>query len=914
MSKANTSKRSYSEIDYESPENIRAFIDQLIDDKSLPIYRGTISRARFSEIIGAPSLRSTSSLLPSSKFHLLNKILKEYDEKLYDEGVIGTVWELKVPEIEECLEELKNKGELPVNDLGTLNKRKIMMKFGFAENMSTAVAEKRAPKLKNLFSKYSKYIEDNENYSQYKGDKFVADLKKLLEGDVVLYKSKRIISYKWIKDILGIEKSTLINTPKLKELIDKKTKEIHDGQKRGKTAKSFSIYGAATINCGATPYSKIHDRVFDFSTLIELYGLEFAEKIGTAYLAISSKMASPKQSYLRTLHFLSWLPEYHPNIQKYLINKSKIDRFEYERACLEYKQELISVASSNAGLTGNQKIKPYLGALTHFSEAGILPSFTFPKDRTRNNRDSTHRASVLEATHKDEYKAAELILTDAAKYRGIELDDGKDTKLFIETLLKEKEIFEDTPSDLPEAMLEIAERRVSAIKVEATKIVNQWIKKRNELGEVISHATHTADYINNNFQFLSINRRNKAWRMFIEEVFPKHQPKITLANLLIFISDAYNCVCPSSKDGVQFWNKQYCKVGGIKEVQSYLLPTRDVVSSGATLYLCESGSNVAVGLSLENNCISKSETSGHSKITGIKDRANSKPIYSDLKNTSKENGVVSFLSFCKYLSDANKVIWDGSSYNKKRLFVYAEAGEVKELQEYNFRADFKDICNESNYLKKLNLTPSMLRPTILLDVQLKNPNDLGVAQVIAHHENSSTTFGYTGKLPFRILLEKQITGFMKTVEIVISKESKGKLEALNVSSSEWEESLSKIQATGLGVFCKDRKIADVNGKEEECSKVDECVQCKHDRMLIVADTNSISKMLLWKESLELNEKEWLAERYDRWMNIWMPWLALFKVVLDEKMSRGSLLKIKNNAKQNVSILKDKSNFTLPKPW
>lgn len=76
----------------------------------------------------------------------MRDMLCEFDEKLYEQGVTGTVWERKVPDPITYLVSLSENNELPINELGKLNRKSVMSEFGLPANQSTSVAENRAPK------------------------------------------------------------------------------------------------------------------------------------------------------------------------------------------------------------------------------------------------------------------------------------------------------------------------------------------------------------------------------------------------------------------------------------------------------------------------------------------------------------------------------------------------------------------------------------------------------------------------------------------------------------------------------------------------------------------------------------------------------------------------------------------------
>lgn len=126
--------------------------------------------------------------------------------------------------------------------------------------------------------------------------------------------------------------------------------------------------------------------------------------------------------------------------------------------------------------------------------------------------------------------------------------------------------------------------------------------------------------------------------------------------------------------------------------------------------------------------------------------------------------------------------------------------------------------------------------------------------------------------------------------------------------------LAKMQKTGWGVFCKDREITDAKGQSVECTEVESCVKCKHDRMLVSADPESISEMMIWKTALEHHEERMSATNMERWTSVWVPWQAFFYVVLEEKMTRGVLSSIKKKAEGIVKSKIADMHFVMPEPW
>lgn len=902
-------------LEHATPARLKKLLKKLRKSLDIPLApngasSGRISFRSFGEKFGFPDYVLYNN---SKEWTWARDMLSELDEELYEKCLIGTVWERKVPEIRNHLEKLRKKGELPVNEYGKLSRMAVMCDgFGMPRNQSTNIAEARAPKLKQLFAEYDDIIK-KDGYSQYSGDAYVEELKDLLESDeLVLDKDRQRVGRRWLSKELGLSKGKIKQSRALMELIEQKEAEIAAGLRRGTTKKSFKIYGAASINLGATPFSEKHKRVFAFDDLIPLYGLEFAEKVGTVFIAVTSKLESVKGCHARIRHFLSWIADENNgagDVFDALVNDEAINDKRFSRVCLEYQQALYA----DPDCPKHQ----YFAVITRFGEARVFPKHTFRKKArryTKDSKDSGHRKSILEADRKSISKRVTKILEDAARYRNIELEDGKDTKAFVATLVDENELRDDLSADIAEAMLEITLARLLDMRKQASKVFNEWKQMHEQGSSLIESATIDVEATARFMDEYTGSKNASVWKIFVRDVFPGDRPNETLCNLLALIDYRYDGLPPNPEVGGQFWNKQYRKVGGINEVLSRLMPTRRAVSSAITLYLCESGVNSEVALALAPDCIHDSDVPAHKKIVGTKRRSHGKAIYDDLPVKSSSDEIVPAISAIEYIVSSNSRITNKQKSAERYAATYVEAGKVKALAEYSLRSDFKEICNKSGYLSNYNFTPSMLRPTVLLEIQLKDPTNLGTAQLIAQHESQTTTVGYTNKLPHRITQEEHILGYQRSLEFVVSQKVENPHLKLGVSEAEWNDRIKHAQRTGLGVFCEDRSVVDKDGKEEKCVNVESCVQCKHDRMLVSADIHSIAEMIVWKKSLEIHESQWLSERLDRWTDVWVPWQAFFHVVIEEKMARGRLSKIKKDAIALVESIMKQDGFAMPEPW
>lgn len=891
---------------YGTPEKFKELLNHLKNNiDELPVSKspngaGSISRKAFEKKFNFPSGSMNGRTVI---WHWAYDLLNQFENELYEKGIAGTVWDRKVPDIRNFLEVLAKANNLPINGYGKLNKQAVLTAFGLKEGFSANIVQKRSPKLRKLFEEYDQFVQ-SQGYSQFSADRLTDELKSILStNDLVLDSSSRKISLKWLANLLNVNQASIRSSPNLMALVNERTQVLHESQTRGRTKKSFTVFGAEHINVGATPFSEKHERLYSFTSLIPLYGLEFTEKIATSFIAITNKdvVSTAKTKYLRVLDFFEWLADpqnLDGSIAASLSEKTAIKDSEFGRACMAYRAHLTQL---------NPTSNMNLYVISQLGEARIIPKYRF-LSQTRKVQDRGHRKSILEASiNKDEHTRLTNILVDAAKYRGIEISNGKDTRYFLETLLYEKLRNPNLPDDLVESMLEITNVRLAEIRIQASKTFREWFVLFERGKELLTLATVNCEEFRSKLDSRG-SAQDYHWMQYVAEVFPHNKPELLLANLLSVISNLYQGCPPSAASTkMQLWNKKYSLVGGIEYVASHLVPTRKALSAALILYLCESGANVAVATTLAPDCVQSSSVPLHKKIVGRKDRANGKVIYDDLPIRAESEDYVSAVQALESIADAQPTSDNG-------VLKYYKQGTMSSLFDFSFRSDFKDICSKSDYLKQLTLVPSMLRPTVLLNIQLKDPANLGIAQLIAQHESSTTTQGYTNKLPHRLQLERDILEFQKTLEIAMVSGDETAPIKLGIEPITWNEHLGKMQKTGWGVFCKDREIKDVQGQSVRCTEVENCVKCKHERMLVSADPESISEMIIWKTVLEQHEERMSANNIERWTKVWVPWQAFFYVVLEEKMTRGVFSLIKRKAENIVKEKMADSNFVMPEPW
>ena len=886
----------------------------LYEADELPLHRGAISRVGLQTALHFPS----NVLFPSSsdrRFTAARRCVANFDTHLTTWGH-GSTWHEKIPEIEAHLQALAKAGELPLNWEGKLNHSRVLVDLGAHKGMVDAIP-RRHPKIKAIFDEYDEVIRDDPSYTQYKYAGLQDKLKALLAAPDLELTHGRIINLVALGKKLGVVRQVLRDTPQLNELIVGQQAEIDRRTREGTTQETFRLWGVAHPNVGVTPCSDPHDRIFDFCGLIDAYGLRFAEYIGTTFVAVVANQHDPRDYYRRICHFLNWLAadESGKHIADVVRRGGRIEPDEFE-ACVRHYQRAIFFEAIDERAT-RPGFRPLFVVIKKFGEAGVFPLVQLPRiDHRTLTQSAPARPSLAEARITSD--AADILrLTEETETASpLVFDRGDDAKVFAETVARERHSRTDLPDDLPGAVRTICEERLVALRRAASRAFEDWRETREWARNEIALAQHSGAEIYSRLDRARRSDGTLAWKPVVAELFPHGNPSLALRNLLALIDHQFHGICPQydSHEWAYFWRGVYLKTGGNRRVQSLLCPTRLVCTAVMMLYLCETGANESVALTLAPTAIRPCDVSGHVTVVGTKVRSRGKPIHDHIPLKSTADGCTSAAEALRYLIDATDAARRAEPAHADTLFVYGYHGRVHVPETHGIRDDFKAIAAGSSDLRDLRLFPAMVRPTVLLSEQLRNPSSIRAAQVLARHESATTTMGYVHKAPYRMLMDQKIRDFADTVQVVAADDITGARKILAVDAERWSAARQRAQRTGLGVACADPR----SGAQADypagtlCLAVDRCLTCP--KKVVVADPQSVADMIVWQTALRAAEPDWLDTRYERWQSTWIPWLAFFEVVLDEKLPRGRLAAVLSEGTLIAEAQMASPDFTLPEPW
>ena len=888
---------------------ICATLTALYERDELRLLDGRVHRGALARKLGAARFQAKSTIA-GRRSKVPGRCVVRFDRFLKEQGH-GWVWTERLPEIRAYLERRKESGTLPKTRDWRLNRTAVIRVFAPGKSDVSGILD-RNPEVQALFDEYDDVIRDDERYRRYKYDALEGDLKVLLDSDALELVQARTINKRSLAERLGVRPNVLSSTPKLHALIQQKQAQLDKSQRRGVTERTFRIYGADHINLGATPYSAPHARVFDFSDLIEDYGLAFAERVATTFVAVVAKHTDPYFRHRRLVHFLTWLAvSTESTLAQRMRDGQPVDEREFVRVALLYQQHVMYGENGK----GTQGGGSGLTIIESVGEAGLFPRVHFPKslDRRRhhvkNARPSLAEAPALDADGRKILEATEM----ASKYRDLDLGVGNDAIAFAQTLAVERARRTDLPESLPEAIRILCDERLVELRKAASAIIAEWRKTYQEGRDLVAEAD---DDVVSMFETLEKERENGTntlrSRRLARPLFPRSEPRRALANLLAVIEAKFHGICPNGTSGPwgKFWGDRLRNAGSGRAAQDYLSPPRLVVSAIVCLYLCESGVNSDVALRMKINAIRPSRRPRHIIVTGRKVRARNRAIFSELPLRGTLHGCLSAAEALSLYADVVRPLRTG--HEDMPLFVHVSRCRLKALGAAALYMDFRAIVARSESLASLRIYPVMIRSTVLLSMQLRHPDSLEAVQMFAQHKRDTTTMGYVAKLPYRMILEDRMRRFTEKFEVVVA--DREAWETMGRPVAGWWEAIGGARRTGLGVWCQDPEAGaqpDVP-KGTACPAVDRCLGCP--KILVVADEESVADMIIWSKALEDAEAAWLDDNPERWANHWVPWRAFFDVVLNEKMARGVLAAIKKRALDRVAARMALPQFKAPQPW
>lgn len=789
--------------------------------------------------------------LSKTAMTIYGQILHDYETEV---GGKESVTEAKIPAMRRWLEQQMDRGLLLIRD-GKISRTQLFDEFGFAKTNAILI---RYPRVAELVEEFDKRVVETD-YQPKKIAEKLRKLRELLEEPPV-GKDMQTIDRAVLGKLLGLPLNAMSRPPYV-EVIITAEERFRD---RLKNDPLLAFVGG---------------RVFKFHWLVDKgWSHSFIARFAASFERLYRKRDKDiaKIAFAAATELLSFIAENGSQACMGLLNSlsngarpASLGK-EFTLATQAYRDSLAEryehVPSRNGKISNTSSV------IKRFSNDGILPPhelglIAFRED-TKNPLRSV--AEVTETTrgkprnpHVDDYLSfATSMLKQAADVRQIEIT-GLDQGDFNRVLRAELENHEFKAAEDPaKVILHVLTRRLDLLKSAATKLLNigraLWDRGR----ELLSIGRDPGDVFHDILRKGRINEHQR--RQLLREHFPaeKANREQGIANLLRVVAERYCSIYPKNKaagrEEGQFFAKRALEYGGGTLLQSYLLPTQEAVAATITLYMLESGSNVSVGRTLYRDCIEPSEEPNHSKVTGYKARAGGKPIFVTLPDRCD---AIKGMNWLREAFASNLKITDD---NENQLFLCSGYSEnLKLIEEWTFRAEFKRLVQSVPELAGLPLTPNMLRPSILLKAALESDAKTGLSRAMGQH-GAQVHEGYINKYPIRYLRDTDIRLFQYSMETVVIQKIEDVHVFLGVDEMKMADRTEAVMRTGLGTMCADR-YGKPGNKGKLCQSLD-CVNgCP--QLILIAIPKEIAILQLWQHSLRLVEGDWVRDQPDRWEKV-----------------------------------------------
>lgn len=672
----------------------------------------------------------------------------------------------------------------------------------------------------------------------------------------------------------------------------------------------------------------VHGRVFPFSHLSDLWPQTFLQRIGGRFKKTAPSLAKDtvKSAHLSLTGALAWIgASSNENCRAIVAEANEHDQIlsgdHWEDALFAYRDHLVSgiktrIATEASVDTAISRLRASLQLL---STSKLVPETSIPLFGVKySRRRRGHLRSVAEASLAAPEKSLQDYVEFARQYfnkteisteLGIEQHD---VEAFLAVLGSELTSSKELPADPASAIREVLERRLEAIRIHAWQIIEEAMSAYERGIELLNSSDVDASFFET--EYLKPPADMHKRRQWIRNLFPsrkdagEQQADRGLANLLRVVVDKFGGIPPlggSNSPGPygQFFAKRYLEHGGVDAIVPLLTPSPHACGAVLTAYLADSGANVSVGRTLDRNCLESSEVPDHVRVTGHKARADGKPIIVDLSlESSSVKGI-------HWLASVGGRLEAAATEDSDRLLLMRIGGRVQLMTPHWYTDWFKRFTASTPGLESTLLVPSMLRPSVLLLVALKNEGRLRTGMAIAQH-GLVVSQGYQQKWPTRMLYDDNMRRFLAAFEVLVASNVDNAASKMGLSQEEFEARLHALRPTGLGTFCKDPR-GRPGEQSNSCSTLDCWNDCPH--LAIIAEVEAVAMLQLWQRSLRDCQAEWERDHIERWDRVWLPWLCLTDAV-EEKMVRGPMLKIWNDAKARALQVAAEPGYVPPKPW
>ncbi|MGZ2455633.1 hypothetical protein [Rhizobium anhuiense] len=827
------------------------------------------------------------------KFGFANSAMNHYRAILNDyenaTGGLANIYEHRLPEMGAWLCQSFEQGTLEIRDW-KVERRTFYRRFGIPDTNTVLI---RNPGVLALLQKYDEQIRSTR-YLPIRIRAEVDLLKAALEDDPPIFKTGLSFDRTTLSKTIGISIGRLVRSP-FKEILDEADAKLGERAAADELCHIFA------------------GRLFSFRSLLDLgWSSRFLTRIAEAFQRTyrSKRQGAAKDAYnslMGILQFVATADDSACRAVKSALNTGNVRSVREQdwMFATQLYAGWIDGRDDLDGATPKTKLKTANRVLRHLANASVLPELEMSL-RTKGEA-AQHRRTLAQGPSRvgvDDYLAfATAMLHDASKLREIEIDADAETG-FIQTLRKELSHPGAEVGDTPASViLRVLKRRLSLIEDALAALYTRWRKHWERGQELLASSESLGDDWSD--KLVAGSRNEHLRRTEMRAFFPLEDPNRAVGNLIRLVSDHFYGLYPRNEGPYgQFFAKRALEFGGKPNLEALITPHHDAVGAVVLLYLTGSGGNVAVGRTLFNDSMEASQITGATHITGEKARARGKPIHAHLDDRSHAvQGMKWVLEACSGLRSLLDVD------DRKLLFVGVFRAVPKPLEEWFLRDLLKRVVADIPEIAEFDITPAMLRPTVLLIAALEGDANAHTAAALGQH-GLNVNQGYTDHPPTRFMRDGEIRDFVDGLEIVSFYAEEDAQEWLGYSKQEVESKLDRLMETGLGTLCRDLHGRPGNDGAK-CKTFDCWNNCP--QLVVIARKRDLAFLIIWRASLVEAEAEWVRDRPERWYGLWFPWLEFIKTV-ERKILLTAMGRIWREALASADQVMAHPNFKPRRPY
>lgn len=573
----------------------------------------------------------------------------------------------------------------------------------------------------------------------------------------------------------------------------------------------------------------------------------------------------------------------------------------------------------------NNTLRTLENIFNDFSRIGLFPDLPYPTAKFSArvvSAKTRHHPTVAEARSQHTTdaeriagQATELVSSILKENLDKSEFESTETENFLEVL--KHEVIGNRyplPAEIPEAVKTILGKRLRLITEAARAIVAKsqayLTLGAQLLEETAFNQTALDEILAADSEF---KRSELVWKWFPSQTDDENRPSI-LANLLAITRLRYEGIVPSVATGNHLdlpglhtsrFRALTSQYGGRPAVMRYLVPEGHAVVAALVDYMVAAGANQAVAISLPVNCIQQSESKGHVTVTGIKLRAEGKPIRNEFHQNADVIRNLTWLqkSLSYYRGRAD-------DETQQLLGIFPWGVSVRPISANYFRIAFAKIINEIPELTGLRITPGMIRRSVVVLERLSS-TDSRTSAAVANHSRAINQI-YNSTFPVRVQKNLRMRGFLDGVEsmlIVQAAELVGTLEGQQAFDLEVHK--QRLVSTGLGPMCKDPFLKP--GSEGTKCVEPNCAASLCPQMDVRLYPDEVARYQIWRLVLTKAQPDWERDRPERWFDTWFPFLCLIEVI-EQKCSRGVLLEAWDAGTDLRKQIESDPNYKEPALW